>query len=439
MKKNKLGFVMLTALVAGNMIGSGVFMLPSEIARIGSVGLLSWVFTAIGALFLALIFAKMSLLVPKTGGPYAFAYAGFGEFIGFQTAYFYWIVVWIGNAAIAIAMMGYVRALFPGITFSTTVETMIMIAVVWVLTITSVIGIRSAGLMQLITTILKFIPLLIIALFGWLYFHPEYITSSFNISTKSNFSAFSYAATLTMWAFIGVESATVPASSVIKPERNIPLATLVGTSIAAIFYILCAVAIAGMLPASVLAKSAFPFAAATKLIFGRWGEIIVAAGAAISCLGALNGWIILQGQVPLAAAEDHLFPKVFAKRNRKEVPYFGLIISSVLITILLIGTATPNLVAQFELITLLAATTSLIAYLYTTVAAMILLPHEEKNYFKRIFYLIVALLATIYAFWAIFGSGKDMMFYVTFFIFTSIPLYIFAHWRRRRALGVRHS
>lgn len=430
-KKQKLGLWMLIALVAGNMIGSGIFMLPSEIAKIGSIGLLSWIFTSIGAIFLALVFAKMSLLVPKTGGPYAFAYAGFGEFIGFQTAYFYWIALWVGNAAIAVAMMGYVRAIFPSLLGHTNVETIIMIAVVWLLTLTNIIGTRTAGIVQIITTILKFIPFLIIILFGWFYFHPQYLNSTFNLSSKSNFTAFSYAATLTFWAFVGVESATVPASSVYKPARNIPLATMIGTAIAALIYILASAAIAGMIPAAELANSSSPFATATKVIFGKWGELIVAIGAAIACFGGLNGWILLQGQVPLAAAQDHLFPKIFAKCGKNNTPYAGQIISSLLITALLIFAANPNLVDEFQLITLLASTIALIAYLYTSIAEMIILPQNEKINFKNILNIAIAALATIYSFWAFFGSGKEILFYVTFLVFTSFPLYIWAHWHKR--------
>ncbi|MCK4609131.1 MAG: amino acid permease, partial [Gammaproteobacteria bacterium] len=295
----KLGLWMLTTLVAGNMIGSGVFLLPANLASIGSISLLSWGITALGAFFLAMVFAKMSVLVPKTGGPYAFAQAGFGEFVGFQTAYNYWIAIAIGNAAIAIAMVSYLADLWPILNqplYSATTA----IVTVWLLTAVNLKGVRMVGFTAMVTTILKLVPILLVAIFGWWHFHPEYLTHSFNVTHHSNFSALSHAATLTLWAFVGVESATVPASSVLNPKRDIPIATLLGTLIAAVVYIASSTAIMGMIPASVLAHSTSPFAAAAGIIFGKWGDWIIAAGAAISCFGSLNGWILIQGQVPMA-------------------------------------------------------------------------------------------------------------------------------------------
>jgi len=422
-KKNKLGLCALTALVAGNMIGSGIFMLPSDLARLGSISLFSWVATTFGAFCLALVFSKMSLLIPKSGGPYAYVQAGFGDFIGFQTAYYYWIAIWVGNCGIIVALIGYLRVFFPELA-NAGLGTMVGLAIVWVITAINLAGVHTAGKVQLITTILKLIPILLIAIFGWWYIHPEYFTESFNVTGKSDFSAFSHGATLTLWAFLGVESATIPAASVDNPTRNIPLATLLGTAIAAIAYIASSAAIMGMLPASVLAEAVSPFAAAAKIIFGQWGEWIIAAGACISCIGVLNGWILVQGQIPMAAADDNLFPKIFAKRNKHDVPMWGLIITSFFISLFLWLSRSSDLVNQFQLIILIAATTTLVAYLYTAIAEIILLP---KKHNKNIFNVIIALLAAIYSFWALFSSGMDIVFYVTMLIFTGIPVYIWVH------------
>ncbi len=421
-KPKKLGLWMLTSLVAGNMIGSGIFLLPSNLASIGSISLISWALTSIGAFFLAIVFSKMSLLIPKTGGPYAYAQAGFGDFIGFQTAYNYWIAIWVGNAAIVIAMIGYLAVFWPVLHQPITACIMAII-VIWILTVVNILGVRSAGFMALITTILKLIPILLIGILGWWYFHPEYLTASFNVSHQSNFSAVSYAATLTLWAFIGVESATVPAGDVENPRRNIPLATLLGTVIAAIAYIASSAAIMGMIPAHELAISTSPFAAAANIIFGKWGEWIIAAGAVISCFGCLSGWVLLQGQVPMAAADDKLFPQIFAKRNKAGVPAWGLIITAILISAFLLFTISPDLVKQFELIILIAALTSLIPYLYTAIAAIITINRQHTISKKDIGQIIVAMGAGAYSFWAIFGAGKDIIFYGSILVFFSIPLY----------------
>lgn len=423
-ENRKLGLFMLIALVTGNMVGSGLFMLPVEIARIGSIGILSWIFTSFGAFALALVFAKMSLLIPKTGGQYAYAKVGFGEFIGFQTAYNYWIALWVGNASIGVAMVGYLSVFFPIVTENNMVGTFVEIAMLWILTIVNIRGVHYAGIMQTVTTVLKFLPILLVAAFGWYYFHPEYILNNFNISGKPTFEAFSYAATITLWSFVGVESAAIPAGSVKNPARNIPLATLLGTAIAAVIYISSAIAITGMIPMQTLANSTSPFAMAASIIVGPWGALLIAGGAVISCFGALNGWILLQGQVPMAAAQDKLFPKIFAKCNKHDVPAAGLIISSALTTVLLILISSFKLIEQFQLLILIASVTSLSSYFYTAVSEMIILPKQSNIVpWKKCFHLIIAFLAAIYSFWTMFGAGRDIIFYVAMLIFTSFPMY----------------
>jgi len=427
----KLGLLSLTALVAGNMIGSGVFILPADLARVGSISLLSWIFTAGGAFLLALVFSKMSSFIPKAGGPYAYAESSFGEFIGFQTAYTYWVAVWVGNAGITVALIGYLRVFFPQLV-DVSLGITVAIAIVLLLTLVNLTGVRSAGAVQVITTVFKLLPLLAVATLGWGYFHPEYITQNFNVANQSNFSAFSHAATLTLWAFIGVESATVPAGAVHNPTRNIPLATLLGTMIAATLYIACSTAVMGMIPTSELVNSTSPFAATAKIIFGPWGEWLVAAGAVISCFGCLNGWILIQGQVAMAAADERLFPTLFAKRNKANVPVWSLIITSTLLCMMLLLTSAPNLVDQFQLIILVAATTTLIAYFYTAMAeAVWLIRHGLQDKSSKI-HLVIALLAGVYALWALLGSGKDIIFNVMMLFLSSFPLYALMMWLRQR-------
>lgn len=428
-KDKKLGLWMLTALVAGNMIGAGIFLLPADLASIGSISILSWCATAVGAFLLATVFSKMSRMIPKPGGPYAYAKAGFGTFIGFQTAYNYWIAVWIGNAAIAIAMIGYLAVFWPILKYPA-ISCLFAIITVWILTFINIFGVRTAGITQLVTTILKLIPIGLIAIFGWWYFHPGFLTHNFNISHHSNFTAFSNAAALTLWSFIGVESATIPAAATKNPARNIPLATFLGTLIAAVVYISSCTVIMGMIPAPILAQSTFPFAAAANIIFGHWGEWIIAIGAAVSCFGALNGWILLQGQVPMAAADDNLFPKIFAKRNKANVPAWGLIITSILMSILLLLTSSPDLVHEFKILILMAILATVIPYLYTTVAEIIVIKRQKTT--KNKLHTVLAILASIYAFWIIFSSGMEIIFYGSIIFFISIPLYALVSLKNKR-------
>ncbi len=421
--KKQLGLASLTALVTGDMIGSGVFLLPSEMARLGSLSLISWVFTALGTMFLAFVFSRMSSLVTKTGGPYAYAREGLGNVVGFQTAYCYWIAIWVGNAAIALAACGYLSVFFP-ILSQPIYACLASIAFVWLFTLVNLGGIHGAGIVQLVTTVLKLIPIFFIGIVGWFYFKPDLIVSSANVSGASSYDLITHGATLTLWAFIGVESATVPSGSVKNPTRNIPLATIMGTAIAAIAYIASSTVIMGMIPNEALQTSLSPFADAAQIIFGTWGKWLIAIGAIVSCLGALNGWILLQGQVPMAAADDNLFLRIFSRRNRNGVPAHGLIITSVLISVLLFLTLSPDLVKQFKVIILMATLANLIPYLYTPVSEIILL--RKVGWLGSKVSVFVAIAAILYSFWAIMGAGTDILSYGSLLILSSVPLYIFA-------------
>ena len=419
--KKQLGLGALISLVAGNMIGSGVFLLPSNLAQLGSLSLVAWILTTLGTMLIALVFCRMSSIVTKTGGPYAYAQEGMGNAIGFQTAFCYWIAIWVGNAAIALTGIGYLSVFFPALA-SPWVACLATVAAVWIFSLLNLTNMSNIGLALNVLTVVKLLPIFLVGLGGWFFFHPEYLTASVNVAEpeRSNFSLITHAATLTLWAFIGVESATVPSESVENPKRNIPLATLIGTGIAAIAYILSSTVIMGMLPNETLQTSVSPFADAAEVMLGEWGKWIVAVGAIISCFGCLHGWILLQGQIPMAASRDRLFPKIFGYKNKSGIPSYGVIVTSVLITLLLLLTVSPNLVKQFETIILIATFANLIPYLYTPVAEVIL---RNFNMSKKEW--LIGILAIVYSFWAIFGAGKDVLSFGALLVMASIPLYLF--------------
>lgn len=426
----KLGIWILTALVAGNMIGSGVFLLPSALASFGTIGILAWSITAVGAILLALVFAQMSRMIPKVGGPYAYCRAGFGNCVGFLIAYSYWIAVWVGNAAIVIAFTGYLSIFWPSLDKSHGLEFVVCVAAVWTVTLVNIYGLRKAGILQLVATVLKIIPLILVAVVGLFHFSPQHF-AGFNISGKPFFMALSSAASLTLWSFIGLESATVPADAVADPEKTISKATIIGTVIAAVIYISSTAAIMGVIPLSALANSPAPYADAAKLLFGYWGELLITVGAIIACFGALNGWTLLAGQIPMAAARDNLFPKSFAKLSRYTTPAYGLVVSSSLVTLLLLLTLRDDLVQQFTFIILLATLSSLIPYFFTAMAEIMLL-FKNRDMFsqKRLsISLVIAGLAGLYAFWAIGGAGKDVVYYGMLLLLTGLPVYVWVRWR----------
>jgi basic amino acid/polyamine antiporter, APA family len=425
MSKGKLGLGMLIALVVGNMVGSGAYLLPATLSTIGSISLFSWLFTCIGAISLALVFAKLSSVIPKTGGPYAYTRTGFGDFIGFQTSFCYWVSLWIGNAAIVIACVGYLQFFFPALS-NPTYSFMVSLLILWVFTFVNLCGVRHAGLIQSVTVVLKLIPILVVIFLGWFYFHPEFLTQSFNVVTPkvSKFSAISMAATLTLWGFVGIESATVPAGDAKNPAKNVGRATILGTILVAIIYILSSGVVMGMIPNAVLQNTPAPFAVAAEIIFGPIGGIIIAIGAIISCLGALNGWVLLQGQIAMAAAEDGLFPcaTFFAKKNKNGVPANATIFTSVLISALLFGTMSPNLVDQFNYVILLATSIALFMYFYVAVTSLVL--GRLKIIKSTYMHVVLSIITCIYAFWAIFSAGKQIIYYETMFLFATFVIYV---------------
>src|SRR6188768_578912 len=294
--KRSMGLWMATALVVGNMVGSGIFTLPAALSgEAGPASIVALAFTGLGAMLLALVFANLGRAHPRTGGPYYFARKAFGDFVGFQTAWAYWIAAWVGNAAIAVAFAGYLGVFWGDVGTSNWLAALVAVGAIWLFTLVNILGVRETGVAQVVTTVLKFVPLAVIGIIGLFYVHG----GNFSPFTTAH-GGFDWhvnaAATLALWAFIGLESATVPAEEVKDPERNVYRSTLIGTLVTTVIN-------------------------------------IVAVVAMICTLGALNGWILLQGRIPLAAAEDGLFPKQFAKvHGKRRTPVFGLVVSSVLLT-----------------------------------------------------------------------------------------------------------
>lgn len=429
MQNNKkyMSFWMLVALVSGNMVGSGIFLLPAGLAKIGSISILAWIFTTLGSLLLALVFGHLSSLIPKVdGGPYIYVRIGLGKFMGFQSGLGYWISLWVGNCAIAIATVGYLAYFFPAL-YSPILRAIAAILVIWLFTMFNMFGSRSVAWLQIGFTIAKSLPLLLIIIIGWWYIHPEFYVD-FNRNDTSNFGAFSQAASLLLWAFIGLESAAVTASKVKYPSKTIPLATITGTLIAAFIYIASSVVIMGMVPAMNLENSSAPFALAASKILGDNGSLIIVISAIIACLGALNGWVMITAVVSKSIAETKLFPSIFAKENKYGAPGLSLIFSGILMTILLLTTMSDSLIEQFNFIILVAVLAALIPYFYTSISNILVLKSQnpKSNFWQ--WRVIVAVLAGCYSLWAIIGSGVQAVYYCMILFFLGIPVYVCAEW-----------
>ena len=428
MSDKKIGFWSSTSLVAGNMIGSGVFLLPASLAAYGSISLLGWLFSSLGALLLAKVFGNLGRIAPNTiGGPYAYTRLGLGELPGFLVAWGYWISIWCTNAAIAVALVGYLEVFFPVLGENKFAAIATGLGVIWFFTWINTLGIKESGKIQLLTTIIKIMPILFIIIIGAFFFDINNLPS-FNLTAESDFSAFSSVATLTLFAFLGIESATIPAGNIENPEKTIPRATMIGTLIVTMLYIFGTIVLFGILPLEVLQKSPAPFAEAAKIIGGDYGGYFVAVGVIVSGLGVLNGWILITGQISMSTAKDNLFPSFFERENKKGAPVLGFIIGGVLSSAVMLMSFSEGLVDQFEFIVQLTVFVALVPYLFSAAAYALIIIEKKihpKNWVKT---FVLATFGFGYSLWAIYGSGSDTVYYGFLLLLLGIPVYIYMKW-----------
>lgn len=425
-EKGKIGLWLSTSLVVGNMTGSGIFLLPAALAVYGGISLFGWMLTVAGTIFLALVFARLSRLITKAGGPYTYSREGFGDFAGFLVAWGYWLSIWTGNAAISVAGVGYLSVFFPSLKEHQMLSAILAIAAIWLFTYINTKSIKKVGMVQLLTTIIKILPLLLLGTLGFFHFNRAHFVP-FNMSDASNFDAVTATAALALWAFLGLESATIPSDKVKNPGKTIPRSTIAGIAIAALLYICSTIGVMGIVPPADLQQSSAPFADAAQKIWGNWASSLVAGGAAIACFGALNGWILLQGQLPMAAARDKLFPSSFKKVNRKGVPVIGLVIASILATLLVSVNYTKGLVKMFSFIIMLSTLSCLLPYLFSSLSEIVLYIRKKKSYNrnKLVAALLISIPAFLYSLWAITGLEYEVLFWGAILLAAGIPLYAY--------------
>ncbi|HKQ12996.1 MAG TPA: amino acid permease [Steroidobacteraceae bacterium] len=420
----KMGLLQATMLVAGNMIGTGVFLLPVNLAHVGGIAIFGWLIATAGVAALGLTFAKLGELDPQQGGPYAYARDFLGPYAGFQTNYVYWFGNWIGNIAIAVAAIGYLAELVPGITHPPG-SVLATAALIWLLTFANILGPRVVGALETWTMALALLPILAIAIFGWIWFSPDTFMAGWNVTGDSNMHAISRAASMALWAYMGIESAAVSAGVIENPTRNVPLATLIGLGLAAVVYVLSSSVIMGIVPNEELRTSHAPFAEAARLVIGGAGAIIIAICAVLKSVGSLGGWMLLVGQSAQAAADDGMFPRIFARLNANGVPGVGLVIVGVLMTVVLFATVSPTVADQFSRIVDLAVILIIVPYVYSAVAVVKVI--YDKQLPRKTFQLYkwIALTAVVYCLWAVIGGDPDTVVHAMVALLISVPLYPF--------------
>ncbi|PKB14706.1 amino acid/polyamine/organocation transporter (APC superfamily) [Novosphingobium kunmingense] len=411
----QLGFWAVLALVVGNMIGSGIYLLPATLAPLGWNQMLGWLVTIGGALALAVVFARLGARVPLAGGPYAYAQAAFGPLPGFITAWAYWVMTWVGNGAVAVAVVSNLSLLFPVIGGIAGLPALLCLAFIWMLTGINILGVREAGRVQEATTLLKLVPLVaLIGLALWLWVTAAPRAPDPGIAVSG--SGVAAAVGLTFWGFLGLESATVPADKVADARRTVPRATLLGVALTGLVYLGISGAFALFMPAERAAASPAPVADFLGVYLGPGVAGAVALFAAISAFGTLNGFILLQGEMPRAMAGGGVFPRWFAVESRRGTPLRGHVLSSVLVTGIVLLNYQKGMGKLFEFVASVSLAAGLLAYLMSALAALRLLRDERAT-------LLAALVAAAFTVWAEWGLGLRAIGYGALLVAAGLPVY----------------
>lgn len=336
--KNKLGLLACTFIIAGNMMGSGIALLPSHLAALGSITLWAWVITAFGALCLALVFAKLAQSDPETGGPVAYS-AQISPILGYQASFLYYHANWIGNLATAITGMSYLSFLFPNLHLHPYLSTFLVISIIWLFSWINIAGVQWISRLVIIGISLLLIPVIITATWGWTFFDTHLFLSNWNVSNphQSNLNALFSAIILCLWSFIGLESVSVNARLVKNPKLIVPLATLIGTSLTALIYISSTMVMNGLFPAQQLAQADAPFALSMQKFFGPWTTPYVALFTAFACFVSMGSWMLLTAEVGVKAATEGYFPKAYGALNAQGVPKRGFLLQAIQMSLLLLG------------------------------------------------------------------------------------------------------
>jgi len=423
-----IGFWTAVSLVVGGMIGSGVFMLPAALASFGGISLIGWIVSAAGSILLALVFAHLARHNPAAGGVYAYTRDGFGDLAGFLVAWGYWISIWSANAALSVAFAGYLSPILHHERWMPVSDRAfgagLAVATLWFLTAVNSLGVAFAGRVQVVTTTLKLMPLIVIGIGGLIWFEPAHFAIPVAAEGTSHGGMLLAVVTMTLFAFVGLESATIPAGSVINPDRTIPRATMVGTIVTAGIYIASTAGAMSLVAPDVLMKSTAPFAEAARALSGERLAWFIGIGAAISSFGSLNGWILVVSQLPLAVARDGVFPGVFARVNANGLPIAGMVIAGVLSTAL-IGlnySSSEGLVMLFTKMMLLSTLSTLVPYAFCSLA--VFLPGGKRATKLAAGTAVIAALAFIYAMFAIGGAGADVVYLGFLLILSGLPVYV---------------
>jgi len=405
--KKKMNLVQLTFIVAVNMMGSGIIMLPTNMAKVGAISLLSWIVTALGSMALAYGFAQAGIFNQRSGGLASYAEDAYGKDGYFQAFFLYFLSLAIGNVAIAISAVGYLATFFPGMSATPIATCMSVIALLWLTTVANFGGPSVTGKIGSITVWGVIIPVGALSFIGWFWFSSDTFAAAWNPQGMSLGEGMGSSIALTLWAFLGMESAAQNSDSVENPKRDVPLACLFGTLGAAVIYVLSTTVIQGIVPNAELAESTGPFGLAFAKMFNPTVGSIIMVLAILACLGSLLGWQFTLSSTAKSAAEGNMFPKMFAKVNSLGAPITGMIILGVVQTALALSTISPTLSEQFGALVNLAVVTNVIPYILALSALPVMMKANNvpSNVYTR--NMVIGTIAMLYSVYALYASGGD--------------------------------
>ncbi len=437
----KIGVFGAAAIVAGNMMGSGIALLPANLAKIGSISVFAWAIAGIGALALAFVYARLGTENPQPGGPVAYA-GEVSPILGFQTGVLYFHANWIGNLAIAITGVDYLSVFFPVLTQPIPAG-IATIVVIWVFTGVNLMGAGWIGRLVSIGVILLLIPVFLTGTYGWVFFKSSQFLANWNVGGQPSSQAVMAAVLLCIWSFIGVESASVGAGVVKNPKRTIPLSTMIGTCVAGLVYVLSCTAISGMFPAADVAKSGAPFSLAAGHMFGDWAPKLVSAVVAFACLASLGSWMLLVSQAGARASRDGTLPNIFSRTNRKGIPVTGIVITSIFMTvlmgILMLVSKGGNTQEIFGHIASIAVLLTVPPYLYSALNLISLHGFRDP---RGIVPITASVLACAFCFVAFSGATRA---YLAAAVIVMLGVFIFysgkdrTEFKRKMAESTKHS
>jgi APA family basic amino acid/polyamine antiporter len=409
------GFWMATALVVGGMIGSGIFVLPAQLASFGATGAAAWFVAVGGALCLGWVMTRLSAAHPKATGIVAICGSALGPLPGVLFGWSYWVGVWSANAIIAITAVRYLSVFIPRFADTPLHSAAAATGTIWLLTLLNLGGAKAAGRFQVVTTALKLLPLVaVLVILGALVLDGG---DQFSASPHAPFSgdALTPALTLAFFALVGFESASIAAERVRDPARNIVRATMAGLVLTGILYLIVCTGIVYALPESVAKNATAPVSLFVETFWGHGAGLAMAAFAAIATIGCLNGWVLVQGEVPLGMARAGLLPRWFGRTSRRDVPVGTLLLSSLLASALVMSNATRDAAGLLDFMLRLTAAATLWLYVGACVAALVTGIARKA-----------AAAGLVFGLWALWGAGWEAIGWSLALMLTALPLY---YWR----------